>query len=52
MKTMVAEDSAFYDPPKQTRSVIVCWKKVEHWADTLFEWVRIRIGVGPLITDV
>lgn len=39
IKTMVMEDSAFYDPPKQSRSAIVCWRKVDQWAETLFEWV-------------
>lgn len=40
IKSMVADGSALYEPPKQARSVIICWKKVEEWAETLYEWVR------------
>ena len=41
IKTMVVEGAAFYEPAKQTRSVIICWKKVEEWAETLYDWVRV-----------
>lgn len=36
---MVGQGSAIYDPPRQTRSVILCWMTVDKWAETLYDWV-------------
>lgn len=36
---MVAKNVAAYDPPKQTRSVLLYWRLPEEWADVLHEWV-------------
>jgi hypothetical protein len=37
---MVAKDLAVYEPAKQTRSVLLCWRLPEEWAEVLHEWVR------------
>jgi hypothetical protein len=38
---MVKSDQAVYDPPKQTRSILLYWRRPEEWAEALYEWVRI-----------
>lgn len=50
IQTMVSEGAAFYEPPRQSRSVIVCWKKADEWAETLFSWVRGRDRVSAGLT--
>ncbi|KAG9013261.1 hypothetical protein FRB93_000784 [Tulasnella sp. JGI-2019a] len=50
ISTMVAEGSAIYEPPKQTQSVIVCWKKVDEWAETLFDWVESTGQLNTILT--
>lgn len=50
LKQMVAKNQAIYDPPKQTRSVLLYWRTPEEWAEVLHEWVcseflaRIRLS--------
>lgn len=36
---LVSRNLAFYEPPEQTRSVIVLWRLPEEWADILHSWV-------------
>jgi ESCRT-II complex subunit len=38
--TMVAKNAAAYEPPKQTKSVLVYWRQPEEWAEVLHDWVR------------
>lgn len=38
---MVAKNIASYDPPKQTRSVLLYWRLPEEWAEALHSWVRL-----------
>jgi len=37
---LVSRNLAFYEPAKQTRSVILLWRLPEEWADVLYSWVR------------
>ncbi|KAG8959512.1 hypothetical protein FRC03_007880 [Tulasnella sp. 419] len=48
--TMVSEGSAFYEPPKQNRSVIVCWKRPEEWAEVLFNWAHSTGQLNTILT--
>lgn len=40
LASLVAQGLAIYDPPKQTRSVLLYWRLPSEWAEILFEWVR------------
>jgi ESCRT-II complex subunit VPS25 len=40
---MVVKNVAAYDPPKQTRSVLLYWRLPEEWAEALYGWVRLFI---------
>lgn len=37
---MVSKNLAVYEPPKQTRTVLLYWRLPEEWAEVLHEWVR------------
>ena len=37
---MVRKNLAIYEPPKQTRAVVLYWRLPEEWAEVLHEWVR------------
>jgi ESCRT-II complex subunit VPS25 len=37
---MVKDAQAAYEPPKQTRSVLLYWRRPEEWAEVLHAWVR------------
>jgi len=50
IQTLVADGWAFYDPPRQTRSVIICWMKVEQWAETLYDWVSSTGQLNTILT--
>lgn len=39
MASMVSQNLAVYEPPKQTRAVILYWRLPEEWAEVLHEWV-------------
>jgi len=47
---MVSEGAAFFEPPRQTRSVVVCWKTVEEWAEMLFDWVSSTGQLNTILT--
>jgi len=47
METMVAKNLAVYEPPKQTRSVLIYWRLPEEWAEVLYDWV---VSTGQLNT--
>ena len=36
---LVTKGVAAYEPPRQTRSVLLYWRKLEEWAEVLHEWV-------------
>lgn len=37
---LVRKNLAVYEPPKQTRAVVLYWRLPEEWAEVLYEWVR------------
>lgn len=41
MEALVAKNLAVYEPPKQTRSVLLYWRLPEEWAEVLYDWVRL-----------
>ncbi|PPQ68068.1 hypothetical protein CVT26_007351 [Gymnopilus dilepis] len=45
--TMVSKGLAAYEPPKQTRSVLLFWRLPEEWAEVLYDWV---VSTGQLNT--
>ncbi|KAJ7288518.1 ESCRT-II complex vps25 subunit [Mycena rebaudengoi] len=45
--TMVSQNVAAYDPPGQTRSVLLYWRLPEEWAEVLHGWA---ISTGQLNT--
>ncbi|KAJ7229107.1 ESCRT-II complex subunit-domain-containing protein [Mycena pura] len=47
LESMVAKNSAVYDPPGQTRSVLLYWRLPEEWAEVLHTWA---ISTGQLNT--
>jgi len=42
---MVERNLAAYEPPKQTRSVLVYWRLPEEWAEVLYDWA---VSTGQL----
>jgi len=42
MLTMTYKNLAVYEPPKQTRSILIYWRLPEEWAEVLYEWVRMQ----------
>ncbi|KAH6915769.1 ESCRT-II complex vps25 subunit [Coprinopsis sp. MPI-PUGE-AT-0042] len=43
ISTMVAKNVAAYEPPKQTKSVLLYWRQPEEWAEVLHDWVRTYV---------
>ncbi|KAF8715189.1 hypothetical protein AX14_009838 [Amanita brunnescens Koide BX004] len=39
MEAMVKKNVAVYEPPRQTRSVMLYWRSPEEWAEILHNWV-------------
>ena len=39
MADMVSKNLAAYEPPKQTKSVLLYWRSLDEWAEVLHEWV-------------
>ncbi|KAI0954747.1 hypothetical protein AcW1_006539 [Taiwanofungus camphoratus] len=44
---MVSKNVAVYEPPKQTRAVLLYWRLPEEWAEALHEWA---VSTGQLNT--
>ena len=42
MLAMTDKNLAVYEPPKQTRSILIYWRLPEEWAEVLYEWVRMQ----------
>ncbi|KAJ3555977.1 hypothetical protein NM688_g2282 [Phlebia brevispora] len=38
MEDMVRKNLAAYDPPKQTKSVLLYWRSLDEWAEVLYDW--------------
>ena len=45
MEAMTDKNLAIYEPPKQTRSILIYWRLPEEWAEVLYEWVRAVLTV-------
>jgi ESCRT-II complex subunit VPS25 len=45
---MVRKNLAVYEPPKQTRAVVLYWRLPEEWAEVLHEWVRAPLPSDPI----
>lgn len=50
LEAMVAKNVAAYDPPKQTRSVLLYWRLPEEWADVLHEWATSTGQLNTILT--
>ncbi|KAJ7596015.1 ESCRT-II complex subunit-domain-containing protein [Mycena floridula] len=50
LQSMVSSDSAVYDPPKQTRAVLLYWRRPEEWAETLHEWASSTGQLNTILT--
>ncbi|KAF8573755.1 ESCRT-II complex vps25 subunit, partial [Ramaria rubella] len=48
--SMVSQNLAAYEPPKQTRSVILHWRLPEEWAEVLHEWVTSTGQLNTIMT--
>ncbi|KAF8202415.1 hypothetical protein BJ912DRAFT_944755 [Pholiota molesta] len=47
---IVVENLAVYEPPKQTRSVLVFWRLPEEWAEVLYDWVLSTGQINTIMT--
>ncbi|KZP17555.1 ESCRT-II complex, vps25 subunit [Athelia psychrophila] len=47
---MVAKNVAGYEPPKQTRSILVYWRLPEEWAEVLHGWVTSTAQLNTIMT--
>jgi ESCRT-II complex subunit VPS25 len=45
LEALVGAQEAAYEPPKQTSTVLLYWRKPEEWAETLHKWVRSLLQV-------
>ncbi|ELU43651.1 ESCRT-II domain-containing protein [Rhizoctonia solani AG-1 IA] len=43
LSRLVSNKLAEFEPPNQTRSVIVYWRKPEEWAEALHDWVSMNL---------
>ncbi|KAF9560127.1 winged helix DNA-binding domain-containing protein [Agrocybe pediades] len=48
ISNMVSKNLAAYEPPKQTRSVLIFWRLPEEWAEILYDWVGALFDVFSL----
>ncbi|KAL4257014.1 VPS25 family protein [Pleurotus pulmonarius] len=50
ISSMVANNLAVYEPPKQSRSVLLYWRRPEEWADVLHSWVASTGQMNTIMT--
>ncbi|KAG9224135.1 hypothetical protein CCMSSC00406_0006803 [Pleurotus cornucopiae] len=50
ISSMVTNNLAVYEPPKQTRSVLLYWRRPEEWADVLHSWVASTGQMNTIMT--
>lgn len=50
ISAMVSRNLAYYEPPKQTRSVILLWRLPEEWADVLHSWGTATGQLNTILT--
>jgi len=47
---MVRNNVAVYEPPKQTRAVVLYWRLPEEWAEALHEWATKTGQLNTILT--
>lgn len=47
---MVSKNLAVYEPPKQTRAVVLYWRLPEEWAEVLHEWATKTGQLNTILT--
>ncbi|KAI0732155.1 ESCRT-II complex vps25 subunit [Fomitopsis betulina] len=47
---MVSKNLAVYEPPKQTRTVLLYWRLPEEWAEVLHEWAASTAQLNTILT--
>jgi len=47
---MVGKGTAVYEPPKQTRSVLLYWRLPEEWAEVLHDWASSTGQLNTILT--
>ncbi|EPT01091.1 ESCRT-II complex vps25 subunit [Fomitopsis schrenkii] len=50
MADMVSKNLAVYEPPKQTRTVLLYWRLPEEWAEVLHEWATSTAQLNTILT--
>lgn len=50
LATMVEKGLAVYEPAKQTRAVLLYWRKPEEWAETLHAWATSTGQLNTILT--
>ncbi|KAG8859988.1 hypothetical protein FRB91_005315 [Serendipita sp. 411] len=45
LQTLVSQNQAAYEPPKQDSAALIYWRKPEEWAETLHSWA---VSTGQL----
>ncbi|KZP01623.1 ESCRT-II complex, vps25 subunit [Calocera viscosa TUFC12733] len=50
IEQLIASDRAIPDPPKQTSSVVLCWRSVPEWAGVLHEWALKTGQTNTILT--
>ncbi|KAJ8456903.1 hypothetical protein ONZ45_g18533 [Pleurotus djamor] len=48
--SMVSQNLAVYEPPKQSRSVLLYWRRPEEWADVLHTWASSTGHLNTIMT--
>ncbi|GBE89518.1 ESCRT-II complex vps25 subunit [Sparassis latifolia] len=47
---MVTKNTAVYEPPRQTRSVLLYWRQPEEWAEVLHDWASTTGQLNTILT--
>ncbi|TFY61503.1 hypothetical protein EVJ58_g4475 [Rhodofomes roseus] len=50
MADMVSKNLAVYEPPRQTRTVLLHWRLPEEWAEVLHEWASSTAQLNTILT--
>ncbi|KAI9464703.1 ESCRT-II complex vps25 subunit [Boletus coccyginus] len=50
LAALVSKNVAVYEPPKQTRSVLLLWRQPEEWAEVLHAWATASGQLNTVLT--
>ncbi|EGN96971.1 hypothetical protein SERLA73DRAFT_185237 [Serpula lacrymans var. lacrymans S7.3] len=50
MESMITNGQAVYEPPKQTRAVLLYWRLPEEWAEVLHSWATDTANLNTILT--